>query len=86
MEIEEKARLAKELRDSEAFQLFTSEFRESCMAAFANSTAEQSERREEAHAHLRALKQFEGQLDAAIDAQTLAERKAEKNGPRGNDR
>lgn len=86
MKTEDKARMAQSLRDDEAFQLFTQEFREDCIAAFANSTASQTEKREEAHAHLRALQKLEGILDAAMTAQALDERKAERHGRETNRR
>lgn len=80
MKTSEIARMAARLREDEAFVYFTEKFREDCIAAFTNSTAAQTEKREEAHAHFRALNAFLGTLDAAMSAQTLEERKAEKNG------
>jgi hypothetical protein len=48
------------------------------MSIFANSTKEQSEVREEAHAILRALNAVEVHLDAVIAAETLLDRKQRK--------
>jgi hypothetical protein len=45
------------------------------MRIFANSAAQDVERREEAHAILRALNLIEVNLDAAIAAETLLDRK-----------
>jgi len=82
MNTEERARMARRLRDDEAFVFFTKEFREDCIAAFTDSGAKDSERREEAHTMLRALSKLCGKLDAAVAAQTRAE-KAGSNGGRG---
>mgnify|MGYP001546671206 CR=1 FL=1 len=45
------------------------------MMVFANRAAHEVERREEAHAIIRALKLIEVNLDAAIAAETLLDRK-----------
>lgn len=83
MNIDEKASRAKRLRDDEAFADFIQEVREDAIAAFANSRANETEAREEAHALLRAINQIEGKLDAAIGAKALADKR--KGQHRGND-
>jgi hypothetical protein len=45
------------------------------LSIFANSTAKEIEQREEAHAIMRALNQIEMQLDAAIAAERMLDRK-----------
>lgn len=80
MDVERKAQAARRLRNNEDFCLFIEEFRADCIAVFTDSSAEQQDRREEAHAHLRAITKLLGTLDAAEAAQTLDERK--KNGRR----
>jgi len=44
------------------------------LSIFANSTAQEVEQREEAHAIMRALNQIEMQLDAAIAAERMLDR------------
>ena len=66
---------AKRLKNDTAFQQFVQDVRDSQMLAFANSAAQDVERREEAHAIIRALNLIEVQLDAAIAAETLLDRK-----------
>ncbi len=48
------------------------------MQVFANSGASDVEAREEAHAIIRALNQIEVNLDAALAAETLLDRKQRK--------
>ena len=66
---------AKRLKNDTAFTQFVQEVRESQMMVFANSAAQDIERREEAHAIIRALNLIEVNLDAAIAAETLLDRK-----------
>lgn len=66
---------AKRLKNDTAFQQFVQEVREGQMLIFANSAAQDVEKREEAHAIIRALNLIEVQLDAAIAAETLLDRK-----------
>lgn len=80
MKTEEKARLAARLREDEGFQFFIEEFRNDCIAVFTDSTASETEKREEAHAHLRAISKLLSTLDAAEAAQALDERKALRHG------
>ena len=70
-----KADEAKRLKSDTAFTQFVQEVRESQMMVFANSAAQDVERREEAHAIIRALNLIEVNLDAAIAAETLLDRK-----------
>ena len=70
-----KADEAKRLKNDTAFTQFVQEVRESRMMVFANSAAQNVERREEAHAIIRALNLIEVNLDAAIAAETLLDRK-----------
>jgi hypothetical protein len=73
-----KADDAKRLKSDTAFTQFFEEVRQAQMSIFANSTKEQSEVREEAHAILRALNAVEVHLDAVIAAETLLDRKQRK--------
>jgi len=73
-----KADDAKRLKSDTAFTQFFEEVRQAQMSIFANSTKEQSEVREEAHAILRALNAVEVYLDAVIAAETLLDRKQRK--------
>jgi len=73
-----KADDAKRLKEDTAFAQFFEEVRQAQMGIFANSTKEQSEVREEAHAILRALNAVEVYLDAVIAAETLLDRKQRK--------
>ena len=70
-----QAEEAKRLKNDTAFQQFVQDVREDQMRIFANSAAQDVERREEAHAILRALHLIEVNLDAAIAAETLLDRK-----------
>ena len=74
-EVRIQAEEAKRLKNDTAFQQFVQEVREGQMLAFANSAAQDVEKREEAHAIIRALNLIEVQLDAAIAAETLLDRK-----------
>ena len=66
---------AKRLKGDTAFTQFVQEVRDNQMMIFANSAAQDVEKREEAHAIIRALNLIEVQLDAAIAAETLLDRK-----------
>jgi hypothetical protein len=70
-----QAEEAKRLKNDTAFQQFVQDVREDQMRIFANSAAQDVEQREEAHAILRALNLIEVNLDAAIAAETLLDRK-----------
>ena len=66
---------AKRLKNYTAFQQFVQDVRDVQLSIFANSTAKEIEQREEAHAIMRALNQIEMQLDAAIAAERMLDRK-----------
>ena len=66
---------AKRLKNDTAFQQFVQDVRDVQISIFANSTASEVEQREEAHAIMRALNQIEMQLDAAIAAERMLDRK-----------
>lgn len=77
-EIRIQADEAKRLKNDTAFKQFVRDVREQQMLLFANSAAQDVEQREEAHAIIRALKLIEVNLDAAIAAETLLDRKQRK--------
>ena len=85
MDVEERARAAKGLRDDEAFKFFIEEVREQAIQAFATSGKDQQAVREEAHSVLRAITKIVGTLDAAVAAQTNIEKRRKKH-VRENDR
>lgn len=66
---------AKRLKDDTAFKQFMQDVREQQVRVFTTSAAQDVEQREEAHAIIRALNLIEVQLDAAIAAETLLDRK-----------
>ena len=66
---------AKRLKNDTAFQQFVQDVRDVQLSIFANSTAKEIEQREEAHAIIRAVEAIEIQLDAAIGAETILDRK-----------
>ncbi len=66
---------AKRLKNDTAFMQFVEDVRNEQIRLFTTSGAQDVEQREEAHAMLRALNQIEVQLDAAIAAETLLDRK-----------
>ena len=74
-EIRIQAEDAKRLKNDTAFTQFVEDVRNEQIRLFTNSAAQDVEQREEAHAMLRALNQIEVQLDAAIAAETLLDRK-----------
>ena len=74
-EIRIKAEDAKRLKNDTAFTQFVEDVRNEQIRLFTTSAAQDVEQREEAHAILRALNKIEVQLDAAIAAKTLLDRK-----------
>jgi len=66
---------AKRLKNDTAFQQFVQDVREQQIRLFTTSGAQDVEQREEAHAILRALDKIVVNLDAAIAAETLLDRK-----------
>jgi len=77
-EVRIRADEAKRLKSDTAFTQFIDEVRQAQMSIFANTTKEQSEVREEAHAILRSLNAVEVYLDAVIAAETLLDHKQRK--------
>ena len=75
MSIRIQADEAKRLKNDTAFQQFVQDGRDVQLSIFANSTASEVEQREEAHAIMRALNQIEMQLEAAIAAERMLDRK-----------
>lgn len=74
-EIRIQAEDAKRLKNDTAFTQFVEDIRNEQIRLFTTSDAQDVEQREEAHAILRALNKIEVQLDAAIAAETLLDRK-----------
>ena len=74
MSIRIQADEAKRLKNDTAFQQFVQDVRDVQLSIFTNSTAQEVEQREEAHAIMRALNQIEMQLDAAIAAERMLDR------------
>lgn len=70
-----KAEDAKRLKNDTAFSDFIQDVRDEQIRLFTTSGAQDIEQREEAHAILRALTKIEVELDAAIAAETLLDRK-----------
>lgn len=66
---------AKRLKNDTAFQQFVQDVRDQQIKLFTTSGAQDVEQREEAHAMLRALDKIVVNLDAAIAAETLLDRK-----------
>tara|TARA_R100001460_G_scaffold59615_3_gene99479 strand:- start:657 stop:893 length:237 start_codon:yes stop_codon:yes gene_type:complete len=66
---------AKRLKADTAFTDFIEDVRNEQIRLFTTSVAQDIEIREEAHAMLRALTKIEVELDAAIMAETLLDRK-----------
>ena len=75
MSIRIQADEAKRLKNDTAFQQFVQDVRDVQISIFTNTTAQEVEQREEAHAIMRALNQIEMQLDAAIAAERMLDRK-----------
>lgn len=65
---------AKRLKKDTAFMTFLNEVRENQLITFATSSAAEIERREDAHAIMRALNLIEAQLDAAIGDEVVLNR------------
>ena len=77
-EIRIEADEARRLKNDTAFKQFMQSVRENQMQIFASSGAADVAVREEAHAIIRALNQIEVNLDAALAAETLLDRKQRK--------
>mgnify|MGYP003634040678 CR=1 FL=1 len=77
-EIRIKADEAKRLKNDPAFKGFMVSVRDTQISVFIGSEAGDTSVREEAHAMVRALNLIEVNLDAAIAAETLLDRKQRK--------
>jgi hypothetical protein len=77
-EIRIKAEEAKRLKNDPAFKGFMASVRETQISVFISSVAGDTHAREEAHAMVRALNLIEVNLNAAIAAETLLDRKQRK--------
>jgi len=77
-EIRIKADEARRLKTDTAFLEFVGAVRESQVQAFLSTAAGDTAAREEAHAIIRALNMIDGELDAAIAAQTIIDRQQRK--------
>lgn len=82
VDIEQRAKRSKSLLDNEWFMETMKDLRNDQMMVFANSSAQDVEKREDAHAILRALNAIEQSLQSDVDAMTLIKRKEQH---RGND-
>lgn len=82
MDIEQRAKRSKSLLENEWFVETIKDLRDTQLRTFADSSAQEVERREDAHAILRALNAIERSLQADVDAVTLIQRKGKH---RGND-
>tara|TARA_R110000744_G_scaffold134534_1_gene243579 strand:- start:2588 stop:2836 length:249 start_codon:yes stop_codon:yes gene_type:complete len=75
MDYKVRASRSKALMQNEHFQLIMKDLQNQQLEGFANSSADEVEKREDAHAILRALKQIEYLLQADINAEILIEKK-----------
>ena len=80
--IELKAKKSKSLLEDERFIEVLQDLRKTQFEVFASSSASEVEKREDAHAILRALTEIERLLNANVDAVTLLTKKGKH---RGND-
>lgn len=76
MDIEQRAKRSKSLLENEWFVETMKNLRDTQLRTFANSSAQEVEKREDAHAIYRALNEIEFLLRADVDAEKLIERKA----------
>tara|TARA_R110001632_G_scaffold178686_1_gene298453 strand:+ start:834 stop:1082 length:249 start_codon:yes stop_codon:yes gene_type:complete len=75
MDYKVRASRAKSLMQNEHFQLIMKDLQTQQLNVFADSRADEVEKREDAHAILRALKEIGYILQADIDAELLIEKK-----------
>jgi len=75
VDIEQKAKRSKALLENEWFVETIKNLREDQKSIFANSSAQELEKREDAHAILRALNAIEVSLRADVDAMALLNKK-----------
>jgi len=82
VDIEQRAKRSRSLLENEWFVETIKDLRDTQVRTFANSSAQEVEKREDAHAMLRALMSIERHLQADVDALALIKRKGKH---RGND-
>ena len=75
VDIEQKAKRSKALLENEWFVETIKNLRENQKSIFASSSAQELEKREDAHAILRALNAIEVSLRADVDAMALLNKK-----------
>ena len=75
VDIEQKAKRSKSLLENEWFIETIKNLREEQKTVFADSSADEVEKREDAHAILRALNAIEVSLRADVDAMALLQKK-----------
>lgn len=80
VDIEQKAKRSKSLLENEWFIETIKNLREEQKTVFADSSAQEVEKREDAHAILRALNAIEVSLKADVDAMALLEKKGKHLG------
>lgn len=80
MDIEQKAKRSKSLLENEWFIETIKNLREEQKTVFADSSAQEVEKREDAHAILRALNAIEVSLKADVDAMALLQKKGKHLG------
>ena len=80
VDIEQKAKRSKSLLENEWFVETIKNLREEQKTVFANSSADEVEKREDAHAILRALNAIEVSLKADVDAMALLQKKGKHLG------
>lgn len=76
-----KADTARQLQRDDAFRSFIEEVRKDQLDTFANSAAQDIDRREEAHAILRALGKIESAIQSAIDEEAFYDHKHKGTAP-----
>ena len=80
VDIEQKAKRSKSLLENEWFIETIRNLREEQKTIFADSSAQEVEKREDAHAILRALNAIEVSLKADVDAMALLQKKGKHLG------
>ena len=80
VDIEQKAKRSKSLLENEWFIKTIKNLREEQKTVFADSSAQEVEKREDAHAILRALNAIEVSLKADVDAMALLQKKGKHLG------
>ena len=80
VDIEQKAKRSKSLLENEWFIETIKNLREEQKTVFADNSADEGEKREDAHAILRALNAIEVSLRADVDAMALLQKKGKHLG------